>query len=57
MEDLSTVLKKTSLMQFAMLFDLPEQNYISNFYLKQLYPKAKVLNLEKLMEIKRVKVS
>ena len=30
----------------CILFDLPEQNYISNFYLKQLYPNAKVLNLE-----------
>ena len=39
----------------CMLFDLPEQNYISNFYLKQLYPKAKVLNLEFLMEIKSSK--
>ena len=39
----------------CMMFDLPEQNYISNFYLKQLYPKAKVLNLETLMKIKRLK--
>ena len=39
----------------CLLFDLPEQNYISNFYLKQLHPKAKVLNLKTLMEIKRVK--
>ena len=39
----------------CLLFDLPEQNYISNFYLKQLHPKAKVLNLKKLMDIKRVK--
>ena len=39
----------------CMLFDLPEQNYISNFYLKQLYPKAKVLNLEILMKIKGLK--
>ena len=39
----------------CLLFDLPEQNYISNFYLKQLHPKAKVLNLKKLMEIRRVK--
>lgn len=38
----------------CLLFDLPEQNYISNFYLQQLHPKAKVLNLKKLMEIKRV---
>ena len=39
----------------CLLFDLPEQNYISNFYLQQLHPKAKVLNLKTLMEIKRVK--
>ena len=39
----------------CLLFDLPEQNYISNFYLKKLHPKAKVLNLQTLMEIKRVK--
>ena len=38
----------------CLLFDLPEQNYISNFYLKQLYPKAKVLNIEALMKIKKV---
>ena len=39
----------------CLLFDLPEQNYISNFYLKKLHPKAKVLNLKTLMEIKKVK--
>ena len=38
----------------CLLFDLPEQNYTSNFYLKQLHPKAKVLNLETLMKIKSV---
>ncbi len=38
----------------CLLFDLPEQNYISNFYLKKLYPKAKVLNLETLMQIKNI---
>ena len=39
----------------CLLFDLPEQNYISNFYLKKLYPKGKFLNLETLMKIKREK--
>ena len=38
----------------CLLFDLPEQNYTSNFYLKQLHPKAKVLNLATLMKIKSV---
>ena len=38
----------------CMLFDLPEQNYISNYYLKKLNPNAKVLNLEKLLKIKKV---
>ena len=37
-----------------MLFDLPEQNFISNYYLKKLNPDAKVLNLEKLLKIKKV---
>ena len=48
-------IKKNFPQAVCMLFDLPEQNYISNFYLKQLYPEAKILNLETLMEIKGVK--
>ena len=39
----------------CLLFDLPEQNYISNYYLKKLNPKAKVLDLENLMKLKSVK--
>ena len=39
----------------CLLFDLPEQNYISNYYLKRLNPKAKVLNLKGLMSMKKTK--
>ena len=39
----------------CLLFDLPEQNYISNYYLKKLNPKAKVLDLENLMKLRNVK--
>ncbi len=38
----------------CMLFDLPEQNFVSNYYLTKLNPNAKVLNLEKLLKIKQV---
>ena len=38
----------------CLLFDLPEQNYISNYYLKKLNPAAKVLDLENLMRLKNV---
>ena len=38
----------------CLLFDLPEQNYISNYYLKKLTPTAKVLDLENLMKLKNV---
>ncbi len=39
----------------CLLFDLPEQNYISNYYLKKLNPAAKVLDLENLLKLKNVK--
>ena len=39
----------------CLLFDLPEQNYISNYYLKKLNPAAKILNLDALMTVKNVK--
>ncbi len=47
------VIKKNFPNAICILFDLPEQNYISNFYLKKLHPKARILNLESLMKIKR----
>ena len=39
----------------CLLFDLPEQNYISNYYLKKLSPVANILNLDKLMKVKNIK--
>ncbi len=48
-------IKKNFPNAICILLDLPEQNYISNFYLKQLYPNAKVLNLETLVEIKKIR--
>jgi len=39
----------------CLLFDLPEQNYISNYYLKKLNPTAKILNLDSLMAVKNIK--
>ena len=38
----------------GLLFDLPEQNYISNYYLKKLNPAAKILNLDSLMKVKNI---
>jgi len=38
----------------CLLFDLPEQNYISNYYLKKLNPAAKILNLYSLMKVKNI---
>lgn len=38
----------------CILFDLPEQNYISNYYLKKLDRNAKILNLEILVKNKKV---
>ncbi len=39
----------------CLLFDLPEQNYISNYYLKKLSPVARILNLDTLMKVKNLK--
>ena len=38
----------------GLLFDLPEQNYVSNYYLKKLNPAAKILNLDSLMKVKNI---
>ncbi len=38
----------------CILLDLPETNFISNYYIKNLEPKAKILNLEKLLKKKNV---
>ena len=48
-------IKKNFPNAICLLFDLPEQNYISNYYLKTLNPAAKVLDLENLMRLKNVK--
>ncbi len=39
----------------CILLDLPETNFISNYYLKSLDPRAKILNLENILEKKNVK--
>ena len=39
----------------CILLDLPETNFISNYYIKCLEPKAKILNLEKILEQKNFK--
>ena len=48
-------IKKNFPRAVCLLFDLPEQNYISNYYLTQLDPQARVLNLEGLMSMKKTK--
>ncbi len=39
----------------CILLDLPEANFISNYYIKSLEPNAKILNLEKILKLKKVK--
>ncbi len=41
----------------CILLDLPEANFISNHYIKSLEPKAKILNLEKILKQKGVKTT
>ena len=41
----------------CILLDLPEANFISNYYIKSLEPKAKILNLEKILKDKKVKTT
>ncbi len=49
------LIKKNFPNSVCLLFDLPEQNYVSNYYLQKLNPKAKILNLERLVKLKKVK--
>lgn len=39
----------------CILFDLPETNFVSNYYIKTLDSDAKILNLEKILKLKKIK--
>ena len=39
----------------CILFDLPEANFVSNYYIKILDSEAKILNLEKILKLKKAK--
>ena len=51
---LAHCIKKNFPSAVCLLFDLPEQNYISNYYLRKLNPNAKILNLDALIKIKNI---